>query len=158
VDLSVAEAAFAGAADAGALYKEQAIESGVHINLVREPNDGYWQNVWRVKPFCASYWSGRATTDLMLTTAYAAGSPYNDTNWENERFNRLLVAARAELDEARRQEMYSEMQHLVRDQGATIVPLFAYYVSAHTSRLAHGKVASNYDMDGYKLTERWWFE
>ena len=59
VDLSVADAAFPGAVDAGALYAESAKVAGIDLNIVREPNDGYWSNVWNKKPFCACYWGGR---------------------------------------------------------------------------------------------------
>lgn len=40
VDLSVADAAFAGAVDAGALFAESARVANININLIREPNDG----------------------------------------------------------------------------------------------------------------------
>ncbi len=46
VDLSAADAAFPGAVDAAVLYKEHAAKPGIEINVVREPNDGYWSNVW----------------------------------------------------------------------------------------------------------------
>ena len=37
------------------------------IDVVREPNDGYWNNVWMKKPFCAVFWGGRATEDMMFS-------------------------------------------------------------------------------------------
>jgi len=104
VDLSAADAAFAGAVDAAVLYKEHAAKAGIDINVVREPNDGYWSNVWLKKPYCAVYWGGRPTVDWMFTTAYAKGVPWNDTHWDNETFNKLLVQARADLDQKRRAE------------------------------------------------------
>ncbi|HSS64722.1 MAG TPA: ABC transporter substrate-binding protein, partial [Gammaproteobacteria bacterium] len=91
VDLSAADAAFAGAVDAAVLYKEHAAKAGIEINVVREPNDGYWSNVWLKKPWCAVYWGGRATEDWMFSIAYATGAPWNDTHWEHARFNELLV-------------------------------------------------------------------
>ena len=102
VDLSVADAAFNGAVDAGVLFQEHAKAAGIEINVIREPNDGYWDNVWLKKGWCASYWSGRPTVDWMMTTTYAAGAAWNETYWNNPRFNELLVAARAELDEKKR--------------------------------------------------------
>ena len=56
VDLSAADAAFQGAVDAAVLYKEHAAAAGITINVVREPDDGYWSNVWMQKPYCAVYW------------------------------------------------------------------------------------------------------
>src|SRR5262249_50460483 len=97
VDLSAADAAFAGAVDAAQIMRETAAAAGIDINVVREPNDGYWDAVWMKKPWCLSYWSGRPTADLMFTTAYADGAAWNETDWKNARFNELLVATRPEL-------------------------------------------------------------
>lgn len=157
VDLSVAEAAFAGAVDAGVVFAEHAAAAGITINVVREPNDGYWSNVWMNKPWSAVYWGGRPTEDWMFSTAYASGAAWNDTFWEHERFNELLAEARAELDEAERREMYHEMQAIVRDEGGAVIPMFAAYVFATSDQIGHGEFANNWDMDGHKCVERWWF-
>ncbi len=158
VDLHVADAAFGGAVDAGVLYAEHAKPAGITINVVREPNDGYWSNVWLKKPFCACYWNGRPTADWMFATAYAAGVPWNDTAFEHERFNELLVTARAELDAAKRTEMYFEMQKILNEEGGTVVPMFASYVFATSDKIGHeATFASNYDFDGERQMERWWF-
>ena len=158
VDLSVADAAFAGAVDAGALFAETARVAGITINVVREPNDGYWSNVWLKKPFCACYWGGRPVEDQMFSTAYAAGEPWNDTYWEHDRFNELLKLARAERDENARRAMYTEMQRITRDEGGTIVPMFASYVFATSEKVGlPGTMGSNWDLDGERWMERWWF-
>jgi len=158
VDLSAADAAFPGAVDAAVLYREHAAKPGIEINVVREPNDGYWSNVWLKKPWCAVYWGGRPTEDWMFSTAYAAGAPWNDTFWEHERFNQLLVAARAELKEVKRREMYVEMQRLVRDEGGVVVPMFANYVFAMSNKVQHDEsMGADKDLDGTKGMERWWF-
>ena len=125
---------------------------------MREPNDGYWSDVWMKKPFCAVYWGGRPTEDWMFTTTYAKGAEWNDTFWDNERFNKLLVEARSELDEDKRRAMYVEMQDILRTDGGVIVPMFASYVMAHTDKVAHPEqVGANWTMDGFRAIERWWF-
>ncbi len=158
VKLSAADAAFGGAVDAAVLYSEKAATAGINIEVVREPNDGYWSDVWMVKPWSAVYWGGRPTPDWMFSTAYASGVAWNDTFWENERFNMLLAEARSELDDDKRAEMYREMQELVRDQGGAVIPMFASYVIAHTDAVAHPEViGANWTMDGFRAIERWWF-
>ena len=157
VDLSAADAAFAGAVDASILYREHAAAAGIDINVVREPNDGYWSNVWMNKPWSMCYWGGRPTEDWMFSTGYSADAGWNDTFWKHERFNKLLVLARGELDSAKRREMYVEMQRIVSDEGGVVVPLFNNYVFAMSDQVRHGELAGNWDLDGSKLTERWWF-
>ncbi len=157
VDLSAADAAFAGAVDAAVLYKEHAAKAGIEINVVREPNDGYWTNVWLKKPWSAVYWGGRPTEDWMFSTAYAAGVPWNDTHLNHDRFNKLLIEARAELNEGKRRAMYVEMQTIVRDEGGTVVPMFNNYVMALSTKVAHEEIAGNWSLDGFRAVERWWF-
>jgi peptide/nickel transport system substrate-binding protein len=124
---------------------------------VREPNDGYWTNVWLKKPFVMCYWAGRPTEDWIFSQVYAKGGAWNDTHWQNERFNQLLVKARAELETTKRKAMYHEMQQLVRDDGGVIIPMYANYVDAHSKKIARGPdLGPNYDLDGWKCIERWW--
>ncbi len=157
VDLSAADAAFAGAVDAAVLYKEHAAKAGITINVVREPNDGYWSNVWMKKPWSMCYWGGRPTEDWMFSTAYAADANWNDTFWKHDRFNKLLVEARAELDESKRRTLYYEMQAIVHNEGGVVVPMYASYVGAMNQRVQHDKLAANWDVDGLRGVERWWF-
>ncbi|MCH7554947.1 MAG: ABC transporter substrate-binding protein, partial [Proteobacteria bacterium] len=156
IDLSASDGAYSGAVDAAILYKEHAAKAGIEINVIREPADGYWSNVWLKKPFVAVSWSGRATEDWMFSTAYAAGVAWNDTHWNNERFNALLIEARAELNQAKRADMYAEMQLLVRDQGGVVIPVFTSYVFAMADKVQHGPMWGNWDVDGLRLLERWW--
>jgi peptide/nickel transport system permease protein len=128
VTLSAADAAFSGAVDAAVLMSERAAAAGITITVEREPNDGYWDNVWMKKPFVASYWGGRAIEDQMFTTAYATGAAWNESFWDQPRFNELLVAARSEVDEDTRRGMYHEMQQIVSFEGSTIIPMYNNYV------------------------------
>ncbi|MGE0210379.1 MAG: ABC transporter substrate-binding protein [Parvibaculaceae bacterium] len=157
VDLSTAETAFAGSVDAALLWREHAAKAGIDINVVREANDGYWDNVWMKKPFVGGYWGGRPTCDWMFTAVYAADTPWNETQWKNPRFNELLVAARSETDDVTRAGMYGEMQQLVHDDGGLVNVMFTKFVDAHSARLAHDEVAANWPLDGMKIAERWWF-
>jgi peptide/nickel transport system substrate-binding protein len=158
IDLSASDAGFPGAVDAAQLYQASAKAAGIDINVIQEPADGYWSNVWLKKPWCACYWSGRATEDWMFSTAYESGVPWNDTSWENARFQELLLTARAELDSDKRRDQYTEMQQLMSSEGGTVIPMYANYVDAHSTKLANsGTVGNVFQMDSSRLMERWWF-
>ncbi|QIE47341.1 ABC transporter substrate-binding protein [Pseudohalocynthiibacter aestuariivivens] len=158
VSLSAADAAFTGAVDAGVLYQNSAKAAGIDLKVVREPNDGYWSDVWMKKPFSAVYWSGRPVQDQMFATAYSCGASWNDGFWCNEKFDNIMVEARAELDPAKRKDMYWEMQEIVSNQGAIIIPMFANYVFATSEKVkTSDALASNWDMDGERWAERWSF-
>lgn len=154
--LHASEAAFGGAVDASVLIKEHAKKAGIKIKVVREPSDGYWSNVWMKKGWSMCYWGGRPVEDMMFSVAYSAGAPWNDTHWNNERFNKLLVDARAELNTEKRRQMYYEMQEICRNDGGTVVPMFNQMVEASSSKMAHGPISGHMAMDGMRTPERWW--
>lgn len=93
----------------------------------------------------------------MFSMAYAANAKNNDSHWKHARFNKLLVEARAELDQAKRREMYVEMQGLVRDEGGVIIPMFANHVEAVGKKVKFKNIAGNWETDGLRCAERWWF-
>lgn len=157
VQLFTSDAAFAGAVDAAVLYKEHAVKAGIDIEVVKSPADGYWDDVWMKKPWSFSYWFGRPTADWMFTLVYADTSTQNETFWKNERFNKILVEARGELDNSKRREMYVELQQICRDEGGAVIPLFNNDIMAASDKLQFNELATNFQMDGLRLIERWWF-
>ncbi len=156
--LHAADAAFPGAVDASVLIREHAAKAGIKVKVVREPDDGYWENVWMKKEWSQCYWSGRPTADWMFSIAYAADANWNDAKWNHPRFNELLTAARAELDNKKRRELYVECQRIVRDEGATVVPAFALQLSAASKKMGFKNPAANWEFDGLRIAERWWFK
>ncbi|MEM9579156.1 MAG: ABC transporter substrate-binding protein [Pseudomonadota bacterium] len=133
--LRTSDNSFPGAPDAAALFQQSLSGAGIELEIKREPNDGYWSEVWNVQPFCTSYWGGRPTQDQMFSTAYLSTADWNDTRFKNEQFDQLLVAARAELDGAKRTQMYADMSALLRDDGGLICPMFNDFIDAHGDRV-----------------------
>ena len=98
----------------------------------------------------------------MFSAAYVSGSDWNDTSWRgteaSKEFNELVVAARAELDVNKRKAMYYRCQALIHDDGGATIPMFANYINGLNKKIGHkDKMGANWDMDGGKASERWWF-
>ena len=158
IDLSASDAVITGGVDMAVLYQETAKKGGIDVNVVRQPNDGYWSDVWLKKPFCLSGWGQRPTPDIVFTLGYAAGADWNESHFKDERFNQLLQTARAELDSTKRGEMYGEMQRIVHDRGSTIIPFFRNWIYARRSNVEHDDaLTSAWPLDGARGAERWWF-
>ncbi|MDT8342818.1 MAG: ABC transporter substrate-binding protein [Thermohalobaculum sp.] len=154
--LRTSEVAFPGAIDAAQLFQQSAAKAGITLEIKREPGDGYWSEVWNKQPFCASYWGGRPVQDQMYSTAYLSTADWNDTRFNNPKFDSLLLAARAELDEAKRKGMYSEMAHIVRDEGGLICPMFNDFIDAATDKVEGWVSDPNGEMmGGYAASKCW---
>ncbi|MAC80239.1 MAG: peptide ABC transporter substrate-binding protein [Rhodobacteraceae bacterium] len=156
VDLSVAETAFPGAVEAAVLFQEHAAPAGIKVNVIREANDGYWENVWLKKPFNGCDWFGRATMDWLFTTAYTSDAPWNNTHWSNAKFDELQKSARLETDHDARAEKYAEMQQLIHDDGGVLSVAFVNWRYAMTSDIGTGQIGGLLPCDNMRMTERWW--
>lgn len=154
--LRTSDVAFPGAIDAAQLYQQSAAQAGITLDIQREPGDGYWSQVWNVQPFSASYWGGRPTQDQMWTTAYYSKADWNDTRFQRDDFDKMLFAARSELDEAKRKQIYADMGMMVRDEGGVIVPMFNDFIDATGPNVAGWKPDGNQEMmGGYALSKCW---
>lgn len=154
--LRTSDVAFPGAIDAAQLYQQSAAKAGITLDIQREPGDGYWSQVWNVQPFSASYWGGRPTQDQMYTTAYYSKADWNDTRFKREDFDKMLFAARSELDEAKRRQIYADMGSMVSNEGGVIVPMFNDFIDATGPQVGGWVVDGNQEMmGGYALSKCW---
>ena len=133
--LQTSDVAFPGAVDAAQLFQQSAAKAGIQIDVRREPGDGYWAEVWNQAPFSASYWVGRPTQDQQYSTAYLSTADWNETRFLRDDFDRLLIAARAELDIDKRRSKYRQMAAMVRDEGGAIIPVFNDWIDAVSDRV-----------------------
>ncbi|TIV87288.1 MAG: ABC transporter substrate-binding protein [Mesorhizobium sp.] len=155
--LRTSDVAFPGAVDAAQLYQQSCAKAGIKIEIKREPGDGYWSEVWNKQPFSLSYWGGRPTQGQMYSTGYLSTADWNDTRFKRPEFDKMLYAARAELDQAKRKAIYRDMAMLMRDEGGLIVPFFNQFVDAANTKKISGyaKNPNGEMMDGYALCECW---
>ena len=75
------------------------------------------------KPFFGSNWSGRPAAEGLPYT-FKSDATYNEAKWKNPEFDKLLDQARAEVDPAKRRQLYKDAQKLLSEDGGVIVPYF----------------------------------
>lgn len=154
--LRTSDVAFPGAVDAAQLYQQSCAKAGITIEVKREPGDGYWSEVWNKQPFSTSYWGGRPTQNQMYTTAYYSKADWNDTKFFREDFDKMLLAARSELDVDKRKALYRSMGELVRDEGGVITPMFNDFIDATNATVGGWENDPNGEMmGGYALSKCW---
>ena len=128
--LHTAEVAGTGAIEQALMLQREAARIGLTIDVQRDPNDGYWSATWKKKPFFMSGWNMRPTANIMLTLGFKSDAAWNEAEWKSERFDELLELGRAELDTAKRKEIYCEAQRLIHETGGWAIPCFFDYVDA----------------------------
>ena len=158
IELHVSDGAFDGSVAAAQVFQVDAAKAGISVNIIREPADGYWDNVWMKKAFCASYWSGRPTADLMFSVAYKSDAAWNETFWKNSKFDTLLVAARTELDVDKRKQMYHDLEMLVSDDCGELIPMFNNFLDGAVKGLKGFKPNPAYELGAFRAPRHVWLE
>ena len=59
----------------------------------------------------------------------------NESGWKNEKFDQLLIAARAQTNEAKRKRLYADMQVLVHEHAGVGIPLFNSTVDGYNTNI-----------------------
>jgi len=124
-----------GMLEGALVFKEMAQAAGVTINVIRNPTDGYFTNIWMKKPFHMSGWTMRPVADIIFTQAYLSTARWNDTNWHRPAFDQLVAEARSTTDQGRRQILYCQAQRMIRDDGGVIIPAFSNVLDAGLVRV-----------------------
>jgi peptide/nickel transport system substrate-binding protein len=135
IDFYTSDVPASGSISATQIFQQSAAKAGINFNLIQPPADQYWSSVWIKKPICASGWDARPVPDLILSIAFKSGGSYNETKWENEKFDKILVEARSVQDTAKRKEMYCELQRMLHDDGGHITMAFVDYLDASRSEV-----------------------
>ncbi|MBI3898265.1 MAG: ABC transporter substrate-binding protein [Gammaproteobacteria bacterium] len=157
IALTVSDGAFTGAVNCAQLLQESAAKTGIKLEIEHAPADGYWSNIWMKRPFCASYWEGRPTADLMLSVAYKSDAVWNESFWKRADFDKILLAARVELNRAKRKQMYQDLQSMVQDDSGEIIPMFHNTIDAGSKKLRGFIASPASEMSGYRAAEMVWF-
>ena len=156
VSLSAADQAFNGAVDAAVLFSEHAKPAGIDLQPIREPNDGYWSNVWMVKPFSMVTWEVKVTPALQFSIAYACGAPWADGYLCHDRFEMLLKESKRTTDFAKRKEIFGEMQAIQSDEGANHVFMFESATNILSSDVGGAVADAAAPNMGMRAAERLW--
>ena len=147
-----------GSVEIAALLQQSAAKAGLYLAVNRVPADGYWSHHWMKHPLGFGNTNPRPTVDLLFSTLFKSDAPWNEAAWKSERFDQLLLAARSEGDEAKRKQLYADMQVLVHEQGAVGIPVFINLIDAHDRRLkGYGSIPIG-GLMGYSFAEHVWWE
>jgi peptide/nickel transport system substrate-binding protein len=144
--------------DIAQLLQQSGAKVGLSIDVKRVPADGYWANYWMKQPVGFGSINPRPSADILLTLFFKSDAPWNESAWKNEKFDQLLLAARAETDEQKRKQMYADMQVMIHESAGIGIPVFITILDGHTSKLKGLRPIPTGGMMGYNFAESIWLE
>jgi peptide/nickel transport system substrate-binding protein len=147
-----------GSVDMAQIMQLSAQKIGLNLDIKRMPADGYWSNHWAKHPLSFGNINPRPTVDLMFSLFFKSDASMNESGWKNEKFDQLLEAARGETNEAKRKQMYADMQVLVHEQGGIGIPMFNNSLDAFTNKLKGYSSHPIAGLMGYTFAENVWLD
>ena len=154
----VASPAATNSVEMALVMQHAAKQIGLNLDVKRMPADGYWSTHWMKHPVGFGNVNARPSADLALTLFFKSDAPWNEAAWKNEKFDQLLVAARAEIDQAKRAQMYADMQVMVHSEGGIGVPMFISSIDGHKSKLKGLAPVPISGMMGSSFAEHVWLD
>ncbi len=157
VELQTSEGAWGTAVDCAVLYQESIKKAGIDLTVTKVSADGYWDNVWLKAPFCAVYWGRRLSADQTFSQVYHSNSDWNDSDWRIPEFDKLVEAARVELDGEKRKEMYFQCQEMIAEDGGMICFAITDYLDGYSKKVMGNEPHARYDLNDNRVAEKGWF-
>jgi peptide/nickel transport system substrate-binding protein len=147
-----------GSVDMASVLQESAARIGLKLAVNRVPADGYWSNHWMKHPMGFGNTNPRPTCDMLFSLMYKSDAAWNVSGWKNAQFDQLLLAARAETDEARRKQMYGDMQVLIHEHCGVGIPVFISLMDGYDKRLKGMGSIPIGGLMGYSFADHVWWD
>lgn len=147
-----------GSVDMASILQEYGSRVGLELAVNRVPGDGYWSTHWMRHPMSFGNTNPRPTADLIFSLFYKSDAEWNESGWKDPRFDRLLLEARGEIDEARRKALYGEMQAQVHARCGSVIPVFISIIDGYDKRLKGLEPVPLGGFMGYQFAEHVWWD
>ena len=134
-------------------FKESVAPLGINVEVVHNPTSTYWEEIWLVEPFTVAAWIGRPASQALSLPLRSTGD-WNESHWNNPRFDELLDLASSEADFQKRKDYYKEIQELLIEEVPTSYAMYTPAIVAHRARV----YAVEANPGPYTFVRDWWVD
>jgi len=110
-------------------WQAQMKEIGINVEIQQVPVDVYYADKgtdnWYEADFSIVDYGTRAVPNTYFQLALTSTAPWNYSRWKNAEFDSVSQQVSAELDEAKRSELYKQAQQILQDE----VPMMNFLVN-----------------------------
>ena len=100
----------------------------------------------------------RPTLNMLLDLAFRKGAVWNFSNYENDRLEQLLDESRATLDMDLRKQQFAEIQGIIHNSGAIIIPCFLNYVDGVSKKVRGLEPLYIGNLGGFNFADTIWID
>ncbi len=108
------------------ILQQDAAPAGFKVKINTMPNSQYWEK-WTEVDLGITPWMHRPIGTMVLNLAYVAdaeGKPvaWNETNWVDDEFSKLLQEANGLIDVDRRRKIFCKLEQIQMERGSIGIP------------------------------------
>lgn len=137
------------------VYAQQAKRAGLNVSVRKVDPASFYGSDFLKRPFTQDSWGNFPLVPVMSLTVLPGGGD-NETSWQDERTNKLMTEARAQLDPAKRAELTHAIQKILYDEGGYVIPVFIDDVTGYADRVGGFFVNPNGNTDFNLQFRRLW--
>jgi peptide/nickel transport system substrate-binding protein len=144
-----------GAIQATQVLAKQAAAAGINVEVRQVQVTEFFGSNYLKWPFAQDVWLNNYYFP-QAALATLPTSAFNETHFNNTRYNSLYQQAIAELDETKRSELAHEMQQIEYNEGGYIIPFFPAVIDGYAPNV-HGLIPtkSGLALRDYTFSELW---
>ncbi|MBM3572822.1 MAG: ABC transporter substrate-binding protein, partial [Alphaproteobacteria bacterium] len=138
---------------AAQIMAEQWKEAGIRCKINLMPSDLYWGN-WRKFHFGLSTWAHRPLGVMTLALAYRTGVAWNESDYANPEFDKLLTEAESIVDATKRREVMAKLQAIMIEDGPIVLPAWSKFFTFMDKKVVGFKMHPTGYIFGHQLAVR----
>ena len=105
------------------VLRDQMQEANIRLNINVMPPSKYWE-IWDKTLFGATAWTHRPLGTQVMSLGYRAGTPWNETHYDNPEYEAALDAAESEIDVEKRKALMEKVEKIMQDDAIMIMPIW----------------------------------
>lgn len=144
--------------DMAMIIQAAGAEIGLNLDVQRVPSDGYWDKYWLKAPIHFGNINPRPTPDIYFSLLYSSDAPWNESQFKSPKFDSMMLEARGMLDDAKRHEIYNELQTMISEEAGTIIPAYTTNADGVSAKVKGLEINPLGGMMGYAMAEYVWLE
>ncbi len=136
------------AGPAASLFVQQAKKAGVQVRVTKK--NPFYGDDYLSYPFAQDFWNTRNYIPQAQVCAIPGGT-YNETHFDNKKFNGLISAAAASTDKDKRRSLVQQAQEIEYNEGGYIIWGFRQQVDGYSNKVQGLKPSAYLPLDSYKF-------
>jgi len=120
--------------DSVVVLKQNLADAGIDLTVNVMPAAQYWE-VWAKAPFSLTSWTHRPLATMLLSLAYRAGVPWNETQYDSKEFDDLLTQAESTVDINARRKIMAKVEKRIQDDAIMVQPFFQSVMFAASDKV-----------------------